>query len=102
VTSADRAGGLVGSNDKAAIKNSYSTGSVVGANKGGLVGISDGTVTDSYWDTVTSGLATSAGGAGAVGKLTLELQDQTTFTGWDFVTIWNIGPAINNGYPFLR
>ncbi|MGI6451108.1 MAG: GLUG motif-containing protein [Desulfitobacteriia bacterium] len=95
-------GGLIGSNDKAAIKNSYSTGSVVGANKGGLVGISDGTVTDSYWDTVTSGLAASAGGAGAVGKSTLEMKDSATFIGWDFITIWDIDPAINDGYPFLR
>jgi putative cell wall-binding protein len=102
VTSADRAGGLVGSNDKAAIKNSYSTGSVAGVNKGGLVGISDGTVTDSYWDTVTSGLATTAGGAGAVGKLTSEMKDSTTFTGWDFDITWDIDSGNNDGYPFLR
>lgn len=108
VTGENFVGGLVGYNVGAGaqIIKSYATGIVTGtgSNIGGLAGgVSSGaTVTNSYWDKDTTGQLSSAGGAGAVGKLTSELQDQTTFTGWDFVTIWNIGPAINNGYPFLR
>jgi hypothetical protein len=37
-----------------------------------------------------------------VGKTTVEMQTQETFVGWDFVTIWDIDSAENNGYPFLR
>jgi len=33
---------------------------------------------------------------------TSEMKDQTTFAGWDFGSIWDIDPAKNNGYPFLR
>jgi len=27
---------------------------------------------------------------------------QGTFIGWNFITIWGINPAINDGYPYLR
>jgi hypothetical protein len=93
------------------VSNSYSTGNVTGQNAvGGLVGYNhDGTVTDSFWDTETSGQATSDGGTG---KTTAEMQDITTFSGatWDIVGvanpdarnlayIWNIVDAMT--YPFL-
>lgn len=56
------------------------------------------TVTNSYWDTQTSGQATSAGGTG---KTTAQMKSQSTFTGWDFLHIWSIRAAVNNGYPFF-
>ncbi len=93
-------GGLVGRNFFGpSVTNCYATGAVTGT--GGLVGGVDSgaTVIDSYWDTVTSGLATSLGG---VGRTTAEMKDQTTFTGWDFAAIWDMDSAENNGYPFLR
>ena len=81
-------GGLVGANDGAVIR-CYSTGSVQGTdNVGGLVGYNNdaihGTVTACFWDTQTSGQATSAGGTG---KTTAEMQTAKTFlgAGWDFV-----------------
>jgi hypothetical protein len=49
-----------------------------------------------YWDTQVSGVATSERG---VGKTTAEMQTQSTFTGWDFSTVWNIASGT---YPFLR
>jgi hypothetical protein len=65
-------------------------------------------VSDSFWDTETSGQATSDGGTG---KTTAEMQDITTFSiaGWEIIAvalnetnpahIWNI---VNNViYPFL-
>jgi hypothetical protein len=77
---------------------------------GGLVGWSlDSTVSDSFWDTETSGQATSDGGTG---KTTAEMQDITTFSDaiWDIVAvanpstrnpayIWNI--VDDTTYPFL-
>ena len=65
------AGGLVGQNE-GNIQASYATGavSVHGTTRftraGGLVGrqLRNGRVTNSYWDTETSGLASSAGGTG--------------------------------------
>jgi len=85
---------------------------------GGLIGRVQGTPTivDCFWDTQTSGQATSAGGTG---KTTAEMTDDATFTDedtvgldtpWDFVDnphddaanedLWSIG-SLNNGYPYL-
>jgi hypothetical protein len=93
-------GGLVGRNFFGpTVTNCYSIGRVTGT--GGLIGGKDsgGTVTSSYWNTETSSQGSSTGG---VGKTTVEMQTQETFVGWDFVTIWDIDSAENNGYPFLR
>lgn len=84
------------------VENSYSTGEVKGDNfVGGLVGLNDGTVSGSFWDTQTSGQTASDGGTG---KSTDEMKTQSTFTdaGWDFTTIWDIGGETNDGYPFLN
>jgi len=104
-------GGLVGGGAYSTVSNSYSTGSVRGnLSVGGLVGLNffDLTVSNSSWDTETSGQATSAGGTG---KNTTEMQDIATFTGadWNIIAvvlnetnpayIWNI--IGNVTYPFL-
>jgi hypothetical protein len=129
--------GLVGINDwDGIVSNSYSTGSVAGNYYiGGLVGVNFGTVDNSYsrgnvtgheyvggllavnwggtgsnsfWDTETSGQATSASGTG---KTTAEMQHITTFLGaaWDICAVapgainsaytWNI--VNEQTYPFL-
>ena len=93
-------GGFIFSND-GTITNCYSTGAVSGnPSIGGFAAINTGTITNSFWDTETSGQATSDGGTG---KTTAQMKTASTFTdaGWDFDTIWNILPAINNGYPYL-
>ena len=93
-------GGLAGGNS-GPITDSYAVGLVDGANRvGGLVGSNTGaTVTDCYWDIVTSGQNTSACGTG---KTTADMKQQATFVGWDFLATWNINAVDNNGYPFLR
>jgi hypothetical protein len=66
-------------------------------------------VSNSFWDTETSGQATSDGGTG---KTTTEMQNIATFSGatWDIIAvanpdtrnpsyIWNIVNAVT--YPFL-
>lgn len=103
-------GGLVGNiTGTATVTDSYSTGSITSLYSppdpaddpviGGLVGNAPSTTfTDSFWDTQTSGILTSAGGTG---KLTSEMQDQTTFTtngvDWDFATTWEM--CAGGGYP---
>jgi hypothetical protein len=91
VSGTDGVGGLVGENGRVMrawgiIIESYSTGLVSGSgwSVGGLVGGNGGTVTACFWDTQTSGQATSDGGTG---KTTAEMQTASTFldAGWDFV-----------------
>ncbi|MGI6751599.1 MAG: GLUG motif-containing protein [Anaerovoracaceae bacterium] len=103
-----KVGGLVGENEyDAEIKNCYSAGKVAGdSNVGGLVGINynRAVVTNSYWDKNTSGQDNSAGGAGAIGKTTMEMIDKTTFDGWDFTEgagIWTINSVLDS-YPYLQ
>ncbi len=85
VSGNNNVGGLVGYMQSGTITSSYSTGRVTRASGsattiGGLIGnLNTGTVSINYWDTSTSGQATSAGGSGVVGKTTSELQSQTTY-----------------------
>jgi len=115
-----RGGGLVGSNGgliySGTISNSYSTvcvtrgGGLVDRNEASGPGVRFcGTVSNSFWDTETSGQFYSDGGTG---KNTTEMQNITTFSeiGWNITAvsnttmrepsyIWNI---VNNvTYPFL-
>jgi len=109
VTGDEYVGGLVGVNF-GTVSNSYSNGNVTGDEYvGGLVGVNwGGTVSNSFWDTKTSGQATSAGGTG---KTTAEMQNIATFlwAAWDiyavapgatnFAYTWNI--VHEQTYPFL-
>jgi hypothetical protein len=71
------AGGLVGINT-GSISKCYSTGSVEGNEEaGGLVANNSYTVSDSFWDTETSGQDSSDGGTG---KTTSEMKDIDTYT----------------------
>jgi hypothetical protein len=92
VASDSGAGGLMAANS-GTVSNSYSTGSLTGENYvGGLVGDNqgEGTVSNSFWDTETSGQSTSDGGTG---KTTAKMQDIATFSGAD----WNIIAVANPG-----
>jgi len=103
-------GGLAGYNN-GTMNQCYSSGTVSGTGQyssvGGLVGYTDlGSVTSSFWDTQTSGQATSSGGTG---KTTAQMQTAKTFldAGWDFVgetksgteDTWKISEGL--GYPRL-
>jgi hypothetical protein len=109
VDASDFVGGLVGRNE-GAVSKCYSAGNTTGdENVGGLVGQNlYGVVSNSFWDTQTSGQASSAGGTG---KTTIEMQDIATFTGagWNITAVepgetipthtWNIVDTVT--YPFL-
>ena len=107
-------GGLIGIVVSGVIENCYSTGLVTisdpatYAQEAGLIGSNSGTVTNCFWDTQTSGKATSSGGTG---KTTAQMKTLTTFTSanWDFQleTVngannnWGMNCSDNNSYPFL-
>ena len=105
------AGGLVGwIYDGGTVSNSYSTGRVTAGDPvGGLVGMDNGAVSNSFWDTETSGQTTSAGGTG---RTTAQMKSVTIFSGvgWSIIAvanpdirdtshIWNI--VDGQTYPFL-
>ncbi|MGQ9546467.1 MAG: GLUG motif-containing protein [Dehalococcoidia bacterium] len=110
VMGARAVGGLVGLNYYGSVTHSYSTGGVAASSQvGGLVGYNKGTVSNSFWDTQTSGQTASDGGTG---KTTTEMQYITTFSGagWNIIAvssldernttyIWNIVNGVT--YPFL-
>ena len=85
--------GLVGEQQSGSVTNSYSTGRVVRSigmetTIGGLIGstFSSPTITDSYYDTSTSGCVTGGSdgcttSAGGTGKTTRQLQTVTSYTG---------------------
>ena len=94
VQASSAGGGLIGSDQGTSISDSYSTGLVTGGdNIGGFSGM-DGSVTDGYWDTQTSGRASSAGGTG---ETTASLQG-TLPAGFD-PTVWGTGTGL---YPYLK
>ena len=100
VTGTGFSGGLVSWVDGSTIENSYATGLVTGnSSSGGLVGYTNSSteISNSYWDTETTGRAKPV--SGGTGKSTVDMKKQTTYEGWDFETIWEID---GNDYPTLR
>jgi hypothetical protein len=80
-------GGFIGQNHDV-VTSCYATGLVTimggGGSVGGLVGSMEaGSATSCYWDTDTSGMDTSNGGAGLTSA---EMLAMVNFTGFDFVT----------------
>ena len=90
------------------IDNCYSTGLITTnglGDVGGFLPFPDGiydtaTVTDSFWDTQTSGEANSDGGTG---KTTAQMKSIRTIqaAGWAISTIWSITGDCNGDYPCL-
>jgi filamentous hemagglutinin family protein len=92
VSGGDNVGGLVGAEILGSIYNSYSSGAVTSLDSGSLGGLlgelDTGSVTDSFWDTVTSGVNNGVGtysGANSVtdvyGLTTSDLLNINTYTG---------------------
>ncbi|MDR0515979.1 MAG: hypothetical protein LBH25_02940 [Fibromonadaceae bacterium] len=91
-------GGFVGDNLSGTINSSYSIGKTTGKERvGGLVGDYKGTVSNSFYNKETSSQSDEKG----MGKTTVQMKQQYTFTHWDFNKIWNINETKNNGYPYL-
>ncbi len=95
-------GGLVGYNASGAtITQTYATGTVNASTLGGgLVGSNVGTITQSYWDTITSGRSSGVGSGastGITGLNTSQMQNPanyaSTYAGWDFANVWSAPSA---------
>jgi len=91
-------GGLVGMS-YGRVSNSYATGAVAGSlDIGGLIGGGNASlVSNSFWNTETSGQGTSVGG---VGLTSAEMQQSANFTGWDLAGTWVVYDGHSN--PLLR
>ncbi|WP_051453354.1 two-partner secretion domain-containing protein [Hydrogenovibrio kuenenii] len=98
-------GGLVGLNVRSSdwtttgsITNSYASGSVTSTATtyvGGLVGqLSQGTVSNSFWDTSVTGISSGTG----TGLTSTEMKNPFKFidAGWDFTNIWGKSKTGNN------
>ncbi|MDR1328600.1 MAG: S-layer homology domain-containing protein, partial [Oscillospiraceae bacterium] len=103
------AGGIAGDVGTANIENCYNIGNISSEYMGGIVGA--GGSTDSslsimncyYLNNTSSAIGRNKGIITNVIPLTsAQMQDQSSFVGFDFDTIWGIFPNINNGYPYLR
>ncbi len=105
-------GGLAGcvlcSSGAGTVLTSYSTGTVgrsQGGHSGGFAGSDDsfGGISQSYWDTTTSGLKRGTGNRGnepgIAGLTTKRLQSQLPY-GFD-PHVWKENPNINGGLPYL-
>ena len=98
VSGTDYVGSLVGGTySTASVKDCYANGKVTGeANVGGLVGSNwpGALITNSFFDIETTGQTG--------GKTTAEMKLRSTYTAWDFSTVWGIASVENNGYPYLQ
>ena len=107
-------GGLVGYIPSTAVARVFATGAVSaagsGTDVGGLLGF-DGSnsLTEAYWDTETTGRASSAAGTG---RTTAQMTSIANYATWPIVDgwapydvaagrVWGICPRVNDGYPFL-
>ena len=94
------AGGFAGTSSGGIFKNCYSTGNVTGHDPQGFLGDDWGfgtITTNCFWDTESSGVATSEGGTG---KTTSEMKLFDTFNSSN----WDIDSGhtdLNDGYPYL-
>jgi len=104
VTGERGTGGLVGSfgDSENTLTNSYAAGAVSGTeNEGGLVGdLRSGTITNSFYDTQTSGQSDTGKGTA---KTTVDMKQQSTFTAvsWDFTNLWAIESGDYISYPYF-
>jgi len=91
--------GITGGNFYRIIR-SYAAGSITSTNidPSGIAAYDDGdaTVTNSYWDINTTGVASKS--MGGTPLTTIEMKDSANFQNYDFESIWDI----DEGYPFLR
>ncbi len=106
-------GGICGGNcSSSTIIKCYNNGYTLGRTSNyvnALAGnlLASGQITDSYWNTDTTGQTTQP--VGGQGKTSLEMQLQGNYANWDFMeessngtdNTWGISPIENGGFPFL-
>jgi len=93
------AGGILGFWYNSGITNCYNVGNISASAPedhyaGGITGTPsspNGCYCLDYFD-ISSGVVFSIP----------QMKDKSSFTNWDFTSIWAISPGINNGYPYLQ
>ncbi|MCH8567763.1 MAG: FG-GAP-like repeat-containing protein [Balneolales bacterium] len=104
-SSGNRVGGIIGYNLEAGtLEKSYAAGSISGNSEtGGLIGLNQANVSESFWDAETSGLP-DGNTDGQQGLSTAFMKDIHTFTnaGWDFENVWAIRSDSLASYPYLQ
>ena len=100
-------GGILGSDT---ITNAYASGAVTptGVSIGGFIGSATApTISDSYFDASSTGQTSATGSAsggtlpGVSSETTTALQQASTYTGWNFTTVWSLIAGVNNGLPVI-
>lgn len=96
VSAQNNLGGLIGSNE-GTVEYCYAAGKITGSSsQGGLVGQNNqGTVSSSYYDKEIAGISDTGKG---IPKTTSQMKEKSTYSGWDFSSIWQITPS---NYPEL-
>jgi filamentous hemagglutinin family protein len=93
-------GGLVGANDNGGtISNSYSTGAVTGSgvtNIGGFIGLNSGAISNSFFDTGTSGTSTGVGSGSSTGLTGNTFAGTLSTTSTYSNAGWSIGTGTGN------
>jgi hypothetical protein len=112
-SAANQSGGIIGYYQQTVgtINNCYATGDIDSASsEGGIIGTdlsaeAGVVVTNCFWDTETTGLGDGAGlysGDDDNGRTTAEMKTKSTFTGWNFNTVWMIPQeGLVSDYPKL-
>lgn len=73
-----------------------------------IAGWSDGSAVsnsqfeNTYFDKTLSPDFSESAGRADLGKTSDELKTQSTYTGWDFASVWTISSDKNGGYPYLQ
>jgi hypothetical protein len=90
--------GFVGvSSNYVPFENCYSTGGYRGFNASGYA-----LDTNCYFDEATSeGAMIEGNGNPDQARSTTQMQRESTFVDWDFVSIWKLSPSRNDGYPYF-
>ena len=115
------AGGISGTNNNGSISNCYNAGSVTGTGTliGGVLGHSGNKDLKNCYYLIGCALDGNNTIQNSVGSTTLgdttddntgesmalsedSMQQQSSFTGFDFDTIWEINHRYNHGYPYLK
>ena len=89
-----------------AITNCYWAGRLTAdGSKGGIVGsyLGELSCTSCYYDEFGCDYAAADGARSGVTALDpVELQDRSSYSGWDFDSVWNLSRGANDSYPILR
>ena len=94
-------GGFIGRHLNGSVSNCYAAVPVssTASNNGAFFGsVSGGTYANNFFD---SDLYPRNDGGQATGKTTVEMGQISTFTGWNFTTIWTLDTAVSK-YPYLK